>query len=78
VDVRLLVQDRDPEGAAAAARVGDEIVLTVTDDGRGIAAGSRESGLRNLRERAESLGGTFQAERGPEGGTVAVWRVPAR
>ena len=64
--------------AQVLLQVGDEIVLTVTDDGRGIAAGSRESGLRNMRERAESFGGTFQAERGPEGGTVAVWRVPAR
>jgi len=59
-------------------QVGDDIVLTVSDDGRGITAGSRESGLRNMRERAESFGGTFDVQPRPEGGTVAVWRVPAK
>jgi signal transduction histidine kinase len=58
--------------------VGPEIVLTVTDDGQGFVVGTRESGLRNMRERAETFGGTFEVRRGPEGGTVAVWRVPAR
>ena len=53
-------------------------VLTVTDDGVGIPAGGRRSGLENLRERAEQLGGTFAADPGPGGGTVAVWSVPAR
>jgi signal transduction histidine kinase len=62
--------------AQVLLKVSDEIVLTVSDDGVGIAAGSRESGLRNMRERAESFGGTFQVQRGPEGGTIAVWRVP--
>jgi signal transduction histidine kinase len=64
--------------AQVLLQVGDEIVLTVSDDGRGIAAGSRESGLRNMRERAASFGGSFQVRRRPEGGTVAVWRVPVR
>jgi signal transduction histidine kinase len=64
--------------AQVQLEVGPEIVLTVTDDGQGIVVGTRESGLRNMRERAESFGGTFQVQRGPEGGTVAVWRVPAR
>jgi len=64
--------------AQVLLQVGDEIVLTVTDDGRGIAVVSRESGLRNMRERAESFGGTFHVRRGPEGGTVAVWRVPVQ
>jgi signal transduction histidine kinase len=64
--------------AQVLLQVGDEIVLTVSDDGRGIATGSRESGLRNMRERAESFGGTFQTQPGPEDGTVAVWRCPAK
>ena len=64
--------------AQVRLQVGDEVVLTVSDDGRGIAEGARESGLRNMRERAESFGGTCLVRRGPEGGTVVVWRVPVR
>jgi signal transduction histidine kinase len=64
--------------AQVLLQVGDEIVLTVSDDGRGIAPGSRESGLRNMRERAESFGGTFQTLPGAQGGTVVEWRCPAQ
>ncbi|MFC9430049.1 GAF domain-containing protein [Streptomyces sp. NPDC056987] len=38
--------------------------LTVADDGVGIPAGGRRSGLRNLRRRAESLGGASWSEPG--------------
>ena len=59
--------------------VGDEVVLTVTDDGTGYVDGGRSSGLRNLAERADALGGSFSVRRaGVDGGTVAVWRVPVR
>jgi signal transduction histidine kinase len=65
--------------AEVALAVGDEVVLTVTDDGVGVTEGGRRSGLRNMAQRAESSGGTFEVRRsGPDGGTVAVWRVPAR
>ena len=53
-------------------------VLTVADDGVGIPAGGRRSGLENLRERAEQLGGSFTTVPGPAGGTVATWSVPTR
>jgi signal transduction histidine kinase len=57
--------------------VGTDVVLTVTDDGIGIADNGRRSGLSNMAERAESFGGSFEARRAsPEGGTVAIWRVP--
>ena len=64
--------------ASVRLHVGDELEMTVSDDGRGIADGSRESGLRNMRERAESFGGTCLVEPGPLGGTVVLWRVPVR
>ncbi|MGW7188419.1 sensor histidine kinase, partial [Streptomyces sp. NPDC054838] len=53
--------------------------LEVADDGVGIAEGGRRSGLRNLRRRAESLGGASWhgpgiAENG--GGTTVVWEAP--
>ncbi|MGC0328004.1 signal transduction histidine kinase [Streptomyces sp. SAI-170] len=56
-----------------------ELVLTVTDDGRGIPQGAARSGLRNMEERALSLGGDLRLGERPEGGgTRIVWRVPVR
>ncbi|MFE3743163.1 GAF domain-containing sensor histidine kinase [Streptomyces sp. NPDC059134] len=59
--------------------------LTVADDGVGIPAGGRRSGLRNLRRRAESLGGSSWSEPGLGGGegeaggargATVIWEVP--
>ncbi|HET9172712.1 MAG TPA: GAF domain-containing protein [Actinospica sp.] len=50
--------------------------LRVIDDGVGIPARGRRSGLANLAERAEQLGGRFSADPGADGGTVLVWSVP--
>jgi signal transduction histidine kinase len=60
---------------------GDETLsVQVTDDGTGIPAGGRRSGLRNLAARADKLGGALQlaaAEPGaPRPGTRLEWRVP--
>jgi signal transduction histidine kinase len=52
------------------------VVLTVSDDGVGLPPGGRRSGLSNLRERAEQLGGAFSARSGPAGGTTLTWSVP--
>ncbi|OKJ00068.1 histidine kinase [Kitasatospora sp. CB01950] len=41
------------------------VLLTVTDDGIGIPANGRRSGLRNLTRRAEALGGDAWHEPGP-------------
>jgi signal transduction histidine kinase len=44
--------------------------------GMGIPPEGRRSGLRNLAERAEELGGRLEWDC-PEGsGTTLVWRVP--
>jgi signal transduction histidine kinase len=62
--------------------VGSEGLLTVqvTDDGTGIPADGRRSGLRNLASRAEKLGGEVRlgpADPGaPSPGTRLEWRVP--
>jgi signal transduction histidine kinase len=54
--------------------------VTVTDDGTGIPAGNRRSGLRNLASRAVELGGKLTlsaADPGaPRPGTRLEWRVP--
>ncbi|MGR3871138.1 GAF domain-containing protein [Streptomyces graminifolii] len=53
--------------------------LTVADDGVGIPTGGRRSGLKNLKRRAESLGGDswYGPGIGPDGGgTAVVWQAP--
>lgn len=53
--------------------------LSVADDGVGIPEGGRRSGLRNLKRRAESLGGASWYGPGlgrNGGGTTVVWQVP--
>ena len=57
---------------------GTHVTLTVVDDGLGIPAEARRSGLANLAERAQQLGGRFSADPGAAGGTVLVWSVPLR
>ncbi|MGY1666706.1 GAF domain-containing protein [Geodermatophilus sp. SYSU D00696] len=56
--------------------VGDEVVLEVVDDGRGIDARAARSGLRNLEERATRRGGGLAVEALPDGGTRLRWWAP--
>ncbi|MFH9347927.1 GAF domain-containing protein [Kitasatospora sp. NPDC017646] len=60
----------------AAVSAGEDLTVTVTDDGVGLPEGGRRSGLTNLADRAAALGGTFTARTRPGGGTELVWRVP--
>jgi signal transduction histidine kinase len=58
--------------------VRDDLCLRVEDDGVGIPESGRRSGLRNMAERAEILGGTFTTETREGGGTALIWRVPVQ
>jgi signal transduction histidine kinase len=58
--------------------VGTEVVLVVSDDGVGLGTPDRQSGLANMRQRAEALGGSLELVSAPDGGTRVTWRVPAR
>ncbi|MFE6281556.1 GAF domain-containing protein [Streptomyces sp. NPDC057877] len=55
---------------------GREVRLTVSDNGVGIPAEGRRSGLRNMAERAQQLGGDLELSSPPGGGTTLVWRAP--
>lgn len=61
-----------------ALEAGDRIVLTVRDNGRGMSGAVAESGLANIRARAEQRGGSLSVETGAGGGTALVWSVPVR
>jgi signal transduction histidine kinase len=67
---------------AGASRVevtietGDSLVLVVRDDGRGMSGSTRRSGLANLTERAQQLGGDMKIGPADAGGTELRWQIP--
>ena len=67
---------------AGASRVdvsvdaGPDLTLVVRDDGVGLRDITRRSGLANLGERAEQLGGTLKVGAADGSGTELHWQVP--
>jgi signal transduction histidine kinase len=57
-------------------KVEDELTIEVSDNGRGMISPANESGLRNLRQRAEDVGGEFTVGTAPGGGTALRWSAP--
>jgi signal transduction histidine kinase len=58
-----------------------ELVLHVSDDGRGFDPSMTfpgHLGLRSMRERAIAAGGALQIESAPGRGTAIMARVPSR
>jgi LytS/YehU family sensor histidine kinase len=66
----------------ASHRMGDDLILEIRDNGKGLPAGGipREGvGLRNIRERVDQLYGSkahFTLEPAMGGGTIATLRLP--
>jgi signal transduction histidine kinase len=57
--------------------VTDDIELVVTDDGLGLEPDQPVgNGLRNLRHRAQNLGGSCEFLEPSHGGLLVRWRVP--
>lgn len=52
---------------------GEQLMITVTDDGVGPAGATRDSGLANLRERAERWNGESSLEARSPTGSVFTW-----
>jgi signal transduction histidine kinase len=70
---------RHADADAAVVEVeasGSEVMLRVTDNGQGLPAERRESGLRNVRRRAGDLGGTVRFLEEEPHGTRLEWTVP--
>lgn len=57
---------------------GDDVVLTVVDDGRSPTAAGAGYGLRGMTERVALLGGILHAGPGDEGGWALCARIPRR
>ena len=58
---------------------GDELRLVVADDGIGVGPARERAGslgLKNMRQRAERLGGGMEIGKSREGGTRLTWHVP--
>jgi signal transduction histidine kinase len=54
------------------------VTLRVTDDGVGMPSPPPpRSGLRNLEQRAEALGGTLRLAANEPSGTILIWSIPA-
>lgn len=70
------VRHADASTVDIAVNVEDDLSIEVRDNGRGISEATTRSGLTNLHQRAQQVGGTFSAERMPNGGTVLRWSAP--
>jgi two-component system, NarL family, sensor histidine kinase UhpB len=60
----------------ALQREDGDVVLSVRDNGRGLAADIREQGLRGMRERAMVIDARLEIRSGERGGTEIILRVP--
>lgn len=72
------VRHANATSLAINVSVEDDVRVEVVDDGVGISGDITESGLRNLRQRADDAGGEFTVENMPTGGTLLQWSAPLR
>jgi signal transduction histidine kinase len=70
------VRHADARSISVTVRVDDELTVEVVDDGCGMPADVTPSGLTNLRNRADQLGGAMSVTDAPGGGTALHWSVP--
>ncbi|MEQ0574714.1 two-component system sensor histidine kinase DosT [Mycobacterium tuberculosis] len=72
------VRHANATSLAINVSVEGDVRVEVVDDGVGISGDITESGLRNLRQRADDAGGEFTVENMPTGGTLLRWSAPLR
>lgn len=71
------VRHADASTLSVSVAVKDDFLrVVVIDDGTGLPEGVAQSGLSNLRERAEGVGGSFSIVSRSEGGVQLEWSAP--
>jgi len=72
---------RATSAVVAVERLGDELMITIDDDGsgmgdQGVDGAAEGSGILGMRERAALLGGAVEVGPSPRGGTRVTARLP--
>jgi signal transduction histidine kinase len=75
--VTNVVRHAGAQRVTITVSAGDEVRVTVTDDGAGLPPVTVRSGLANLADRAERRGGRFSIRTGGSG-TEVCWIAPRR
>jgi signal transduction histidine kinase len=70
-----IVRHAQASGASVRVSVGDTIQVEVADDGVGVSPAAVQSGLANLRQRAEGRGGSLTLRPRTPSGTALVWEA---
>jgi signal transduction histidine kinase len=72
-----IVRHADARNASVLIAVDGAIRLEVSDDGRGLPEDRHVGvGLTSMRERTAELGGSFDIDSAPNGGTTLSVRLP--
>jgi signal transduction histidine kinase len=70
-----IVRHARASGASVRVSISDTIQVEVADDGVGVSSTVDQSGLANLRQRAESRGGSLTLRSRTPSGTALVWEA---
>jgi signal transduction histidine kinase len=71
-----VVRHASATAVTVSVSVLDDLTIEVTDNGIGIPADTRRSGLNNLASRAIDSNGSITVEKGASGGTTLLWSAP--
>jgi signal transduction histidine kinase len=74
--VTNVVRHADAKSLTITVEAGDQLIISVVDDGVGMPADVARSGLLNLEHRAQQFGGALSVHSAPGEGTRLAWRVP--
>ncbi|MCS7479361.1 GAF domain-containing protein [Umezawaea endophytica] len=74
--VSNVVRHARASALTVTVEAGDELIISIVDDGVGVPQDIARSGLLNLEHRAQRFGGSLSVTSGTGGGSRVTWRVP--